>query len=198
MNKAGPKIVLASTSAIRNTILTQAGLDFVARRPQLDESAEKQKLGPVSPAETALHLAKAKALACAAAADELVIGSDQVLEFEGQALDKVNTLEEARQRLWLLRGKTHFLVGGTALVRSGKVVWSNIARSKLIMRDFSEAELDAYLDKTGERILASVGCYELEREGITLFAAMQGEHFAMLGLALLPLLAALRAEGALP
>lgn len=192
-----PPIILASTSAIRRSILEHAGLVFSVRAPKLDEAQEKQKLGPASPAELALFLAEAKALACPANPDELVIGSDQVLEFEDQALDKVADLPAARDRLMQLRGKAHALVGGTALVQNGKVLWSANARSELLMRDFSEAELDEYLAKTGTRILASVGCYELEREGITLFESLQGEHTAMLGMALLPLLAALRRFGAL-
>lgn len=193
-----PHIILASTSAIRRNILTSASLNFQARAPKLDETAEKRRIGPVSPAKLSLSLAEAKALACPAASCEYVIGSDQVLEFEDQTLDKVDTMLAARERLLRLRGKPHALVGGTALVKAGEVIWSANARSELVMRNFSETELDAYLAKTGARILASVGCYELEREGITLFESLHGEHTAMLGLSLLPLLAALRVAGALP
>ncbi len=190
-------LILASTSQIRQSLLRNVGLDFQICKPAVDEEQLKNQNPELKPLELAALLARAKALAITAPAEALIIGADQVLELDGRSLDKVPTMELARSRLLQLRGRGHYLVGAVVLAKNGKIIWQNGHRSELQMRDFSEDELDRYLDQTGERVLASVGCYELEKEGIGLFDAVGPDHFAMLGLALLPLLEALRAHGGL-
>ncbi|PHR63132.1 MAG: hypothetical protein COA47_00525 [Robiginitomaculum sp.] len=190
-------LVLASTSQIRQSLLRNAGLKFQICQPQVDEEQLKDQNPDLTPLELASLLARAKALAVTAPAKTLVIGADQVLELDGRSLDKVSSMALARTRLLQLRGRKHYLVGAVVLAKDSKIIWEQDHRSQLQMRDFSDYALEAYLEQAGERILASVGCYELEKEGIGLFDAVGPDHFAMLGLALLPVLDALRTYGGL-
>jgi septum formation protein len=127
----------------------------------------------------------------------LVIGADQTLEFEGALYDKAASREEARARLLALRGKPHFLHSAVALALDGEILWSETACATLTLRDFSETFLDRYLDVEGDDLLGSVGCYRLEGPGAQLFAAIEGDYFAILGLPLMGLLDQLRQRGAL-
>ena len=193
------RVVLASQSASRKAILTGAGIAFEAASPGVDEDALKVGLlaRGATPREIAGALAEAKALALPRAPDELVIGSDQTLEFEGRLYDKAASLEEARERLVMLRGKTHRLEGAVVVARGGEPIWRDAATSTLVMRDFSDAFLDAYLSDEGPALLSSVGCYRLEGPGAQLFSRIEGDYFAILGLPLLNLLDLLRREGAI-
>lgn len=189
-------IILGSGSAIRARILQNAGVAFTVVRPDVDEDAYKRSAS-ATPAEVALGLAKAKALAVSARAPgALVVGADQTGEFEGRLIDKAASLEEARARLAAFRGKTHALHAATALARDGEIVWSEVRTSRLTVRMFSDAFLDTYMAAAGG-LTASVGAYEYEGWGAQLFDEVDGDYFAVLGLPLLQLLAALRAYGGL-
>jgi septum formation protein len=192
--------VLASQSASRKAILTGAGVPFEAASPGVDEDGLKVGLlaKGATPRDVAAALAEAKALAVPRAADELVIGSDQTLEFEGRLYDKAASVDEARERLKLLRGRTHRLEGCVVVARAGQVLWRETATSTLAMRDFSDAFLEQYLATEGPAALGSVGCYRLEGPGAQLFSRIEGDYFAILGLPLLGLLDLFRREGALP
>jgi len=190
-------LVLASSSSIRQKILRSAGLKFTICVPAVDETAIKTENRHLSPSALVEVLATAKALRPNLPNDALVLAGDQVLELDEVALDKVKTMEEARDRLWSLRGREHFLTGSTVLAQAGKVLWAHNHRSKLQMLKFSEQTLDELLRQTGKKILASVGCYELEAEGIRLFETIDHDYTAMLGLPILPVLAALREFGGL-
>jgi septum formation protein len=194
-----PRIVLASQSASRKAILTGAAIPFEAASPGVDEEALKVGLlaKGASPREIAAALAEAKALALPRDADDLVIGSDQTLEFEGRLYDKAASLKEARERLVMLRGRTHRLEGAIVVARGGVPVWRDAATSTLVMRDFSDDFLEAYLRDEGQAALSSVGCYRLEGPGAQLFSRIEGDYFAILGLPLLNLLDFLRREGAI-
>lgn len=195
------KIILASKSASRRMLLEGAGIPFEARGSGVDEDvikAEKLAQG-TSPADIALALAEAKALACTEGAeDALVIGGDQVLEFDGQLFDKPQNMTEAADRLFAMAGRAHHLRAGLVLAQRGEVVWRHRGSSTLTMRPLTREEIDAYLAKVGERVLATVGAYELEGPGVRLFEAIEGDYFTILGLPLLPLIGALRDQGALP
>ena len=187
-------VILASQSAIRASVLRAAGLVISTRSPGVDEDAVKAELAGKSVAAIAQALADRKALAVQA--EGLVIGSDQALEFEGRLYDKARDLAEARERLVMLRGKTHQLHAGVAVARDGEIIWRETTTSTLTMRPFSDAFLDAYLAEN-EGALSSVGCYQLEGEGAQLFSRIEGDYFAILGMPLLGLLELLRREGAL-
>lgn len=194
------RVVLASQSASRKAILTGAGVPFEAASPGVDEEALKVGMlaKGATPREVAAALAEAKALALPRAPDELVIGSDQTLEFEGRLYDKAADVEEARERLRMLRGRTHRLEGAVVVAKGGVPIWRDAATSILAMRDFSDAFLEDYLRHEGPASLGSVGCYRLEGPGAQLFSRIEGDYFAILGLPLLGLLDLLRREGAIP
>lgn len=193
-------IVLASASAVRRRILADAGVAFEAVSPDVDEAAIKNAMLQQGAAVEAVarKLAEEKALAVSRLRPEaVVIGSDQILSLDGDVHDKARTMEEARARLLLLRGRDHLLVGGTALARDGALRTVHVETSRLKVRAFSDAFLDGYLAQAGEAILASVGCYQFEGLGAQLFEKVEGDYYAVLGLPLVATLSMLRAEGAL-
>jgi septum formation protein len=193
-------VVLASQSTARRAVLTGAGVIYDAVVSGVDEDALKAGMiaAGASPAAVADALAERKALAVSATRAGLVIGADQTLEFEGGLYDKVATLEEARERLQRLRGRSHRLHSAVVAARDGAVVWRETQSATLVMRDFSDGFVDAYLAREGEAALGSVGCYRLEGMGAQLFQAIEGDYFAILGLPLLGLLEFLRREQVLP
>ena len=192
------EIVLASQSPSRAALLRAAGLTKMRiSAPRIDEEAVRAR-GDNDARKLSLELARHKASIVSAREDDAyVIGADQILVQGGRLYSKAANMEEARQRLRLLRGRAHELYGGTALVRSGRLLWSWRGQLRMEMRDFSDDFLETYLEEEGEKILSSVGCYCLEGAGVNLFSQMDGDYFSILGLPLLPLLAALRREGAL-
>lgn len=192
------RLVLASGSAIRAQILAAAGVAFVVVKPDVDEDAVKasaQREG-LSLRETAARLADAKALAVASPGD-LVLGADQILAFEGRGYDKPRSMADARRRLLELEGRAHSLINAVSIAKDGVVVFRHLDEPTLFMRTMSEKEVDAYLDAAGEDVLASVGAYQVEALGSRLFERIDGDYFAVLGLALMPALGYLRREGLL-
>jgi septum formation protein len=184
-------LILASKSETRKALLAGAGIAFEARSAGVNERAiEAAAVGDgAGAAEVAQRLAEAKALAVSG---EIVVGADQVLALDGALLHKVETMDAARLRLDQLRGRTHQLHAGVTLARDGQVIWSAFETAHLTMRDFSDAERDVVLALEGEAVLATVGAYRYEGPSIRLFEKIEGDYFAILGLPLLPLLAALR------
>jgi len=194
-------LILASASAVRASLLRQAGLDFHVRDSRVDEDAVKKSFaGSTDDGDTdalALRLAEEKALAVSRAEPgALVIGADQIRSCETRRFDKPRDMIEARANLLFLRGRTHTLHSAVVLALDGDVVWGHSARADLAMRDFSDGFLDWYLKTLGEKVKTSVGCYQLEGPGIQLFERIEGDYFTILGLPLLPLLAELRERGA--
>lgn len=194
-----PRIVLASGSAIRAAILRDAGVPFEVMKPDVDEGEVKAqgRRDGLDLETLAMRLAEAKCMDIAAKTSAIVIGSDQIMEFEGRAYDKPATMEEARMRLIETQGAAHTLINAIAVAREGRIVWRNLDRLKLVMRAMTEAEIDAYLGACEPDILHSVGAYQVEKLGARLFERIEGDHFAVLGLSLYPLLDLLRREGAL-
>lgn len=195
------RIVLASESAARKGMLAAAGVTLETDPAGIDEAALKRlcRERGNSAAECALALARAKAARVAERQKgALVIGADQILDLDGAWLDKPRDFADARAQLVELRGKPHALVTAAVAVEGPELLWRHVATARLLMRRFSDAFLDFYLEAMGERVLRTVGGYELEGLGAQLFAAVEGDYFAILGLPLLPLLAFLREKGALP
>ncbi|KAF0117117.1 MAG: septum formation protein [Hyphomonadaceae bacterium] len=175
-------------------MLADAGLEFTARDSMLDEENAKiaMREQQLNPAQQAHELALLKAKKISNGNDDFVIGCDQILALNGQAFDKAHDMECAKERLKALRGKAHVLETAIAIAREGKLIWRYDASPRLVMRDFSDEFLDNYLNISGERILSSVGCYQLEGMGSQLFEKIDGDYFSILGLPLLELLAYLR------
>jgi septum formation protein len=189
-----PSVILASKSAARRAVLQGAGVPFETAVAGVDEDAAKTELlaRGASPKEIAGALAEQKAVRISEARPGLIVGADQTLEFEGGLYDKVDTVEAARERLKLLRGRPHQLHSAVVVARDGAPIWRETVSATLAMRDFSDAFLDAYLAEEGEAALGSVGCYRLEGPGAQLFARIEGDYFTILGLPLLGLLELLR------
>jgi len=194
------ELILASTSAVRRTLLTQAGLTYQAVSPGVDEEVVKTRLlaEGQGPKAIAMALGEAKAVAVSRKTPGLVIGADQTLDLDGALYDKVASIAAARERLRLLRGRTHELHAGLAIAEDGEVIWRQQVTSRLTMRAFSDVFLERYLASDGEAALSSVGCYQLEGVGVQLFEAIEGDYFAILGLPLMGLLAFLRERGVAP
>jgi len=196
-----PPLILASASKVRSMLLRNAGLEFEAKDSGVDETQLKGAFAQGKEAldidALALKLAEAKALALSANAPAaLVIGADQILSCNGKAYDKPRNMAEARANLQTFRARPHVLHSGVALAQGNEIVWRFADKATLTMRDFGEVFLDAYLKAVGDKVLSSVGCYQLEGPGVQLFEKIEGDYFTILGLPLLPLLAELRKRGA--
>lgn len=192
-------IILASKSVARTAVLTGAGVAFETHVSGVDEDAVKTALlgQGGTPRDVADALAELKAVKISRGRPGFVIGADQTLEFEGGLYDKAETVEAARTRLKLLRGKPHKLHSAVVVAKDGQPIWREIATCTLTMRDFSDDYLETYLATEGADALGSVGCYRLEGPGAQLFSKIEGDYFAILGLPLLGLLDLLRKHGAL-
>ncbi len=191
-------LILASSSATRQTMLRHAGVAFTAHAADLPEEQMMRdwRQKNLAAMEVAENLALAKAMAISAQhADALVIGADQMLVCGDVWLSKAKGLDEAKNHLRLLAGKTHQLLTATVLVQGGQVVWRIVDTADITLRDLTAAEIDAYVARVPDNILHSVGCYQFEGLGAQLIASYRGDYFTILGLCLLPLLAALRAQG---
>lgn len=192
------RFVLASASAPRAHILRGARVPFEAIPAEIDEDALKAEFlakGRVVQ-DVALALAEAKAIHVSKLRpDALILGADQVLDFEGELLSKCANLTEARKLLLRLRGRRHRLISALALAEAAHVTWTYSETTNLTMRDFSDAFLDTYLATEGSGVLAGVGCFRLETMGAQLFERVEGDYFSILGLPLQPLLAELRRKG---
>jgi septum formation protein len=189
------RLVLASASPVRARLLEAAGVSFEISPARVDEEAVKASLlvDGARPRDIADALAEMKALRRSQSdADALVLGADQVLEFQGECISKSDNRAQAEQLLQRLRGKEHKLHCAAVLARGGQVLWRQVQTAKLWMRDFGDSFLHTYLDAEGEAVLGSVGCYHLEGRGAQLFSRIEGDYFTILGLPLLPLLSVLR------
>lgn len=192
------RLVLASASQSRARMLRDAGVAFEVRPAQVDEDAIKQSMQSEGSVAIAEALAELKALRVSSVEpDALVLGADQVLDFDGTLISKVEDMASARVLLQRLSGKRHELISAAVLARDGASIWRLTGRVRLAMRTLSDAFLDDYLAREGESLLQGVGCYRLEGMGAQLFDRVDGDYFSVLGLPLLPLLAQLRELGVL-
>lgn len=191
-------LLLASASPIRLTLLRNAGLSVSAQPARIDEDAVRASLAVdrAKARDVADTLAELKARKLADRnPTALVLGCDQVLEFDGQSWSKPADLPQARNQLQTLRGKSHHLHSALVLYHDAKPIWRHIGSAKLTMADHSDAYLDAYLSRNWPQVAGCVGAYQIEGEGIRLFSAVEGDYFTILGLPLLPLLAFLSLRG---
>jgi septum formation protein len=188
------KLILASGSETRRRMLSAAGVPFESMVPDVDEEAVKAGLLGEGAGASAIasRLAELKALSVAALGD-LVLGSDQVLEREdGSILSKAKSQEDAAEQLSSLAGRSHQLHSAAVFAAGGQIVWRGMESVSLVMRRFSPAFLEQYLASEYEAVRFNVGAYRIEGMGAQLFDRIEGSHFAILGMPLIPLLAELR------
>lgn len=189
------RLILASNSASRKTLMSGARLDFTTQAAEIDERAietEEAARGATAP-EIATALARAKAIDVSRRnPDAHVIGSDQVLSLGDQLLHKPRDMTEAGKHIRAMSGQTHHLNCGVAIAHQGQAIWADVSIARMTMRPISEAFLQKYLAMAGEGILGSVGAYHFEGPGIQLFDRIEGDYFTILGLPMLTLLAGLR------
>jgi septum formation protein len=193
-------IVLASASRARARLLEAAGVPVAVRPVAVDEAALRESLSAegVTAGDAAVALAELKAQRVASqAGDAIVLGADQILTCEGRWFDKPGSPDQARLHLQQLAGRRHELWTAAVAFRGGTRIWHHVASNRLWMRDISADFIGAYLERMGERALASVGAYEVEGVGGQLFARIEGDHFAIQGLPLLEVLEMLRQQGVL-
>ena len=193
-------LILASASQIRQQLLRNAGVEFAVELARVDEAQMRAALlaDAASPRDIADALAEMKALKVSGKfPNALVIGCDQVLDFEGGILAKPGTPEEAEDQVRRMRGKRHDLISAVVICEAGRPVWRQVGIVRMTMKNVSDAYLQGYIERNWESIQHSVGAYKLEEEGVRLFERIDGDYFTVLGLPLLGLLSYLDQRGVL-
>jgi septum formation protein len=188
-------LILASQSRARQALLANAGIDFEAFPAEIDERAMQQASGLSAPDDIAALLAREKArLVSMRQPSQFVIGADQTLALGKRLFSKPAGRAQAAEQLRALAGRGHELHSAVAVAREGRILFEAAAIARMTMRQLGEVEIDAYLNAAGEAVASSVGAYQLEGLGVHLFERIEGDHFTILGLPLLQLLAFLRSE----
>ncbi|MEX6506121.1 Maf-like protein [Jiella sp. M17.18] len=191
-------IVLASGSIHRRELLKNAGVDFTCESATLDERAIEAPLTGtgVGPDDVAQILAEAKASDVSERhPGEIVIGADQTLSLGEEIFHKPANMEEARRTLLKLSGRTHSLNSAVVLVEDGQVTWRHVSTAQITLRTLDPGFIGRYLASVGQKVLTSVGAYQIEKEGIQLMERIEGDFFTIIGLPILPLMKELRARG---
>ena len=188
-------LILASQSRARQALLAGAGIAFEAIPADVDERAVQQASGLSAPGEIAGLLAREKALSVSSQRPgKYVIGADQTLALGTRLFSKPSGRAQAAEQLIALAGRSHELHSAVAVALDGKILFAETITARMTMRPLAKTEIEAYLNEAGEAVTTSVGAYQLEGPGVHLFERIDGDHFTILGLPLLPLLAFLRSE----
>lgn len=188
-------LILASQSQARQMLLKNAGIAFEAIPADINERAVQKDSGLSAPGEIAKLLAREKALWVSSRnPGRYVVGADQTLALGDRLFSKPAGRASAAEQLRLLAGKRHELHSAFAVACDRKILLSDVSIAKMTMRRLDESQIEAYLDQAGEAVATSVGAYQLEGLGVHMFERIEGDHFTILGLPLLPLLAFLRSE----
>ena len=186
-------IHLASKSETRGKLLKNAKISFSRIDHGVDEDEVKISLQNQPPTEIAIKLSELKATQPNPEnKEDLVIGSDQVLDLEGKLFNKARDLDEAKSQLIKLSGKKHSLITSTVIAQNKNIIWRHLDKSTLVMRSLTTKEIDNYLNEVDKSILNLVGVYAIEQEGIKLFEKIDGDFFSIQGLSVTPLINFLR------
>ena len=191
-------LILATQSRARKMLLANAGISFDAVPADIDEREIQKNSGLSAPGEIAMLLAREKARFISATnPGRYVVGADQTLALGSRLFSKPAGRAQAAKQLRSLAGDTHELHSAVAVARDAEIVFSDVAVARMTMRRLADSEIETYLDQAGQAVTTSVGAYQLEGLGVHLFERIEGDHFTILGLPLLPLLAYLRGQGLL-
>lgn len=191
-------LILASQSAVRKSLLANAGIAVEAVPADIDEREIQQSSGLKDPGEIATLLASEKAAFISAKyPGHYVVGADQTLALGERLFSKPENRAAAAAHIATLSGQTHALHSAVSVVKDGEALFSHVGIARMTMRRLTGSEIAAYIDEAGDTVTASVGAYQLERAGVHLFERIEGDHFTILGLPLLPLLGFLRSRNLL-
>lgn len=191
-------LILASKSASRRAMLDAAGVSYESIPADMDERGLEAGLAGAAPEAVAIALAEAKAIAVSQVqSGHLILGSDSLVEVAGRRFDKPVSRENAAEHLRFFSGKVMLLHSAAALARDGVIIWRHAAVAKLRVRGLSDSFIHSYLDKEWPAVAGCVGVFRIEDLGVQLFEAIEGDHFTVLGMPLLAVLGALRAQGEL-
>jgi septum formation protein len=191
-------LVLASMSRARQMILREAGIPFTIQPANIDEREIERDLNSKSADQIAQTLAQAKALYVSKNfKDRLVLGADQVASCEGRIFGKAENITKARELLLSLSGRRHRLHSALCLAQNDTIIFQTLAYADLHVRQITSDFVDTYIEEMGDKILSSAGGYQIEALGAQLFSSIEGDYWTIMGLPILPLLEALRNEGAL-
>ncbi|WP_284123897.1 Maf family protein [Parerythrobacter aestuarii] len=189
-------LILASKSASRRAMLEAAGVPFETRAAEIDERALEAEMASADPEEVAQALAAAKAVAVSRGdIHRLVLGSDSLVEVDGQRFDKPESREQAAEHLRFFSGKAMHLHSAAALAVDGRITWIDHGLATLHVRDLSDGFIQSYLDTEWPEVAGCVGVFRIEARGVQLFDRIIGDQFTVLGMPLLAVLCALRARG---
>tara|TARA_B100001559_G_C16461932_1_gene604541 strand:- start:6 stop:599 length:594 start_codon:yes stop_codon:yes gene_type:complete len=185
------KIILGSASIIRKTLLSNAGIDFVVDPATIDENSIKEslELERTSHEDIVQTLSDFKALNRASIwPNDIIISCDQILSHKGKIFSKPENIISAKKQISILNGSKHHLITAATIIENKEIVWRNISKSEMLMRNLNDNEITNYVEKIGEDITKSVGGYMIEREGIKLFEKIKGDYFSILGIPLLEII----------
>ena len=191
-------IILASSSKSRQALLKNAKIDFLVKRPFVDEESIRESAiaGKTTLQECAVLLAEIKGYQIALSNTEaFVIASDQILESRGIGFSKPTSLQKAKEQLSKLQGNTHVLHTSVVVFSDGKRIWHHLSSPTVTLRSLTDIEIDDYLKEIGNEALKTPGCYQIENQGCHIISSFNGCFYDILGIPLLPLLEFLRLHG---
>ena len=179
------KIILASKSKVRKNILDKNNIESVVEPSNIDEDLVKLALikENATPEIISKNLAELKANKVSAKKqDQIVLGADSVIDLDGELISKPGSREEAMTILKKLNGKLHYLISSVCISKNGSMIWNYTDKANLIMKNFSDLELEEYLSKISDENLYAYNVYQIEGEGRALFSKIDGDENTIMGL----------------